>query len=164
MKSILAPGLLILATLLTGCTWDNNNDSEASGPNAVDDGASVAEAGTALIALVDNDTDAGGGLDPGSIEIVSVPAHGTLVVNPDGTASYTHDGSAALGDSFTYTIRDSAGLASKPATVSVTVIPFPTAASGRQSISCARVRAKKSCCLPRMSSTTCGCCASSSRR
>jgi len=130
MKSILAPGLLILATLLTGCTWDNNNDSEASGPNAVDDVASVAEAGTALIALAENDTDAGGGLEPGSIEIVASPTHGTLAVNPDGTASYTHDGTAALSDSFTYTIRDSAGLASKPATVSVTVIPFPTAASG----------------------------------
>jgi Kef-type K+ transport system membrane component KefB len=50
MKSILAPGLLLLATLLTGCFGDNNNNSEASGPNAVDDVASVAEAGTALIA------------------------------------------------------------------------------------------------------------------
>jgi hypothetical protein len=46
-----------------------------------------------------------------------------LLVNPDGTVDYTHDGSETLSDSFTYTIRDASGAVSNTATVSLTITP-----------------------------------------
>jgi predicted esterase len=124
----------ILATLLSGCPWDNN-DPGISGPTAADDSATVAEFSTVVIDLAGNDAQTGDNLDLASIEIVSAPTHGSLVVSADGTAAYTHDGTAAPGDSFSYTISDSAGKASSPATVTVTVTPFPTATYGLKTIS-----------------------------
>lgn len=124
--------VILLAGLLTGCHQDDDSPavSGTTPPTAVDDTATVDQADTTLIGLAANDTDTGGGLDLGSIEIGSGPLYGTLTINPDGTASYTHDGSATLSDSFTYTIRDNAGVASNPASVAVTVNPVPADASG----------------------------------
>jgi hypothetical protein len=46
-----------------------------------------------------------------------------LVANPNGTVTYTHDGSETTSDSFTYTIEDLSGAGSNTATVSVTITP-----------------------------------------
>jgi len=46
-----------------------------------------------------------------------------VVVNGDGTVSYTHDGSETNSDIFTYTIRDAGGNVSNTATVSLVAIP-----------------------------------------
>jgi VCBS repeat-containing protein len=54
--------------------------------------------------------------------IETEPAYGILVLNTDGTFSYTHDGSDTLTDSFTYRANDS-NLTSEIGTVSITIIP-----------------------------------------
>jgi hypothetical protein len=98
-------------------------------PSAVADSATVAEGGTVGIDLASNDADPEGALDLTSIQIVSGPAGGSVLVNGDGTVSYTHDGSETSSDSFTYTIRDATGNISNTATVSVTVTPVDDAPS-----------------------------------
>jgi VCBS repeat-containing protein len=55
--------------------------------------------------------------------VETVPAHGILVLNIDGTFSYTHDGSDTLTDSFTYRADDS-NLTSEIGTVSIAMNPF----------------------------------------
>ncbi len=44
-----------------------------------------------------------------------------VVVNPDGTVYYTHDGTNTTSDSFTYTIKDLNGTVSTAATVTLTI-------------------------------------------
>ncbi|MCA9422642.1 MAG: tandem-95 repeat protein, partial [Nitrospira sp.] len=68
------------------------------------------------------DTDVDDGLDLTSITIVSGPTNGTIAsINPDGTVTYTHNGSATITDSFTYTINDLAAATSNTVTVSLVV-------------------------------------------
>jgi hypothetical protein len=64
-----------------------------------------------------------GTVDLTSIVITGTPTNGSIVVNADGTVDYTHDGSEALADSFTYTILDDSGKASDSGTVNITVTP-----------------------------------------
>jgi VCBS repeat-containing protein len=90
-------------------------------PVADDDNATVAEGNTVLIDLAANDSDAENALDLNSVSIIGAPTNGTLVVNGDGTVSYTHDGSNTTSDSFTYTISDISGAISNTATVNITV-------------------------------------------
>ncbi|MBW2241697.1 MAG: DUF4347 domain-containing protein, partial [Deltaproteobacteria bacterium] len=90
-------------------------------PVAVDDADTVLEGGNVTIDLAGNDTDADDGLDLSSIAIVSAPANGSVLVNGDGTITYTHNGSETISDSFTYTIKDLSGAVSNTATVDVTI-------------------------------------------
>jgi VCBS repeat-containing protein len=99
-------------------------------PTAADDSATVDEGATFSIPVSSNDSDTDGALDLESIVIVSQPTNGSVVVNDDGTISYTHNGSETLTDTFTYTIKDNDGDVSNTATVSITVTPIndaPTA-------------------------------------
>ncbi|MBI4661055.1 MAG: hypothetical protein HY735_19665, partial [Verrucomicrobia bacterium] len=50
------------------------------------------------------------------------PAHGTLILSPDGSYTYVHNGSETTTDSFTYKAKDGA-LDSAPATVNLTITP-----------------------------------------
>jgi VCBS repeat-containing protein len=95
-------------------------------PVAINDAITVAEGGTATtltggaISVLADDIDAE--QDPLTASVVAGPAHGTLTLNPDGTFSYTHDGSETFTDSFTYVAND--GVASgNVATVSITINP-----------------------------------------
>ncbi|BAN50029.1 retention module-containing protein [Metapseudomonas resinovorans] len=92
-------------------------------PVALADSATVAEGGSVVINVADNDRDIDDGLDLASIVIKSNPANGSLVVNANGTVSYQHNGSETTGDSFTYTIKDKAGVESNPVTVTIGVTP-----------------------------------------
>ncbi|MBL8821071.1 MAG: tandem-95 repeat protein [Planctomycetia bacterium] len=106
-------------------------------PVAVNDEATVAEGGNIVINLAGNDTDAENQLDLTSIVIVDQPANGSIVVNNDGTVSYTHNGSETTSDSFTYTIKDADGATSNTATVTITVTPqndAPVAVDDQESI------------------------------
>ncbi|WP_164847168.1 cadherin-like domain-containing protein, partial [Neptunomonas marina] len=58
-----------------------------------------------------------------SIVITQQPDHGTLVVNSNGTVTYTPDTNYNGPDSFQYTIADAAGNVSNAATVNLTVTP-----------------------------------------
>ena len=94
-------------------------------PVAVGDSASVVEGSSVLIGLTANDSDPEGALNPGSIEIVAPPAHGTVQLEGGGAVTYTHDGGPSTSDSFTYKVRDAAGTPSNEATVSITVTQAP---------------------------------------
>jgi len=95
------------------------NDS----PVANNDTATVNEGGSGIINVAANDTDADDGLDLTTVAIVTGPGNGSVVVNADGTVTYTHNGSETTNDSFTYTINDASGAVSNTATVSITVTP-----------------------------------------
>ena len=73
--------------------------------------------------MLSNDTDAESQLDITSIAIVASPSNGSLVINGDGTITYTHNDSETLTDTFTYTIDDMANLTSNTATVTITINP-----------------------------------------
>ncbi|MFW6012090.1 MAG: Ig-like domain-containing protein [bacterium] len=103
-----------------------------SPPVAGDDSATVAEGGTVATldsgetSLLANDTDPDGDDLSVSPTPVSSPAHGAVVLNPDGTFTYTHDGSETTADGFEYEVCDD-GLAPGPlcdvGVVAITVIP-----------------------------------------
>ncbi len=96
-------------------------------PVAQDDNTlTVNEGSTAIFDLAFNDNDSDDGLDLNSITIISAPSNasiGGLVVNGDGTVTYTHDGSETLSDSFTYTIADVSGAISNVATANIVINP-----------------------------------------
>ena len=92
---------------------------------------SVVEGGTAT----QTDLDAGSSLLDGDVDLdlpndtlsvnttpVAGPAFGSLVLNTDGTFSYTHDGSENHSDTFTYQVSDAVGNADT-ATVTITITP-----------------------------------------
>ncbi len=91
--------------------------------------AAVNEGGTAIVDLVVNDYDLDNALDLNSIAIIGAPVNGSLIVNGNGTVTYTHDGSETTSDSFSYTIADISGAISNTATVTITVNPLNDAPS-----------------------------------
>jgi len=89
------------------------------GPVARADAYSVDEGGTLAVGtpgVLGNDSDA---TEAG---LASGPAHGELALNPDGSFTYTHDGSETTIDSFTYRAGDGSAW-SDPATVTIAVRP-----------------------------------------
>ena len=94
-------------------------------PAAVNDApVAVDEGGTAIFDLAVNDYDIDNALNLNSISITAAPSNGSLVVNSNGTVTYTHDGSETTSDSFSYTIADITGAISNIATVDITVNPI----------------------------------------
>jgi VCBS repeat-containing protein len=89
-------------------------------PDAVDDSATTAEDTPAVINVLANDTDPDG--DPLTVSTVGTPAHGSAVINGNGTVTYTPAANYNGTDQFTYTVSDGYG-ASDTATVTVTVTP-----------------------------------------
>lgn len=105
-----------------------SNVNEA--PTAVNDYMTLPEGGT-VTSLVggagsvlanDLDPDFYGNLDTLNVTSHSSPLHGLLTLNPNGTFSYSHNGSENLIDSFTYTVTDIGGLMST-ATVNILITP-----------------------------------------
>lgn len=92
-------------------------------PNAADDTAVVLEGDQVVIDVLANDTD-NGELDPSSVVIESAPALGTTLINGvTGEITYTHDGTPATSDAFTYSVADTQGGRSLPATVTIGITP-----------------------------------------
>ena len=93
-------------------------------PVAASDAMTVTRGGTTSqltsgANLLTNDSDAEG--SPLTAVLVEQPRHGALTLQADGTFTYTQDGSAAAGDSFTYIASD--GQAQSAATVvTITVV------------------------------------------
>lgn len=73
-------------------------------PVAMDDAFMVAQSGTVTGNVLNNDVD----VDSVNLTVTLQlgPVNGSLILNPDGTFSYTQDGSANLSDSFTYEVCD----------------------------------------------------------
>ncbi len=98
-------------------------------PTAVDDLVVISRGETAEILVLANDH-ADGFLDPTSVTLVEQPTAGSANVDPDsGRVTYHHGGSEETDDQLTYTVADTLGRISEPATVTIRVLPFslPTA-------------------------------------
>ncbi|WP_255059507.1 Ig-like domain-containing protein [Mycolicibacterium arenosum] len=87
-------------------------------PVAVDDGFTVAEDTELTGNVLGNDTDVENSTLTATLD--SGPANGTLVLNANGSFTYTPDADFNGTDSFTYTVSDGTD-ASDPATVTITV-------------------------------------------
>ena len=85
---------------------------------ANDDTTNTPEDTSVTIPILGNDKDVDG--DVLSIVGTTNPSHGTIVVNTDGTITYTPDANYNGSDSFTYTISDGNG-GTSTATVTLTV-------------------------------------------
>jgi VCBS repeat-containing protein len=94
--------------------------SQNRAPVAGNDIVELAEDVSALIPVRLNDTDEDGGAL--TTVLVTGPAHGALVLNQDGTFTYTPEEDFFAADSFTYRVSDGTEL-SNIATVSLTVTP-----------------------------------------
>lgn len=75
-----------------------------------------------LFGLLSNDSDPNG--DAITVSIYDQPAHGVVVVNADGTFTYTPNTNYDGQDTFTYRVTDGA-LVSNLATVTITINPGP---------------------------------------
>jgi len=93
-------------------------------PVALDDEITTDEDTAIGIPVLANDTDVDDVLDGTMIVVVTMPEHGTLVVNPTtGVVTYTPDLNYFGEDSFSYQIKDPHGALSGIAVVSITVEP-----------------------------------------
>jgi hypothetical protein len=84
--------------------------------------ASVTTAVTMDVLANDSDPDAGDTLDPLTVTIVTPPTSGDAVPNPNGTITFSPAPGSSGDVTFDYTVSDNNGLASNPATVTVTVV------------------------------------------
>ncbi len=108
----------------TSVVQRDDNTGGNSPPTAVNDSVSVARSQTRSIPILNNDADSDGSINPASVQLVMSPVNGTVQLDPvTGVASYTHDGSPTLSDSFSYTVLDDQGAESNEALVSISVIP-----------------------------------------
>ncbi|MRT93188.1 tandem-95 repeat protein [Ancylomarina sp. 16SWW S1-10-2] len=88
--------------------------------NAVDDTNTTEEDSPVTTQVLLNDTDIEGTVDPTSLSIYSSPSHGTVVVNTDGTITYTPESGFNGVDTYEYQVCDDGGFCDI-ATVSITV-------------------------------------------
>ena len=79
---------------------------------------------TVVVHVLANDGDPDDSLNPGSVRILRTPAHGSAVANPDGTVTYTTDGTYEGSDSFSYEVCD-AGSPTLCATATVDITAAP---------------------------------------
>src|SRR5262245_36220739 len=97
-------------------------------PVAVNDSASVAEDGSTAVDVLSTDSDVHG--DPLTVTSVGATAHGTAVLQGDGTVLYAPSPNYNGGDSFTYTISDgNGGTDSASAALAITPVNDPPVAA-----------------------------------
>ena len=97
-------------------------------PTAGDDAADTDGNAPVAVNVLTNDAAAAGRtLQPATVAVGTRPARGTVSVNPTtGEVTYTATGFFLGTDSFTYTVKDSSGATSNPATVTI-IVNRPTA-------------------------------------
>ena len=90
----------------------------------VDEGGTTNQTTTGSNSLLANDTDPDLPNDTLTVnlELVNGPSFGTIMLDGDGSFSYTHDGSENFSDRFVYEIQDEAG-ATAQANVEITINP-----------------------------------------
>jgi hypothetical protein len=86
---------------------------------------------TVTTAILENDGDVDGRPDPGSVGVVSLPAHGSVAAADSGTIAYTPDPDFAGTDRYTYTVEDGAGGADTAAVAVRVLPPAPPGLRGR---------------------------------
>ena len=92
-------------------------------PIAGNDASNVTFASATRLNVLANDNDANAPLGIHGVSIVSLPAHGTISISgEERRLIYTHDGSSAGTDSFSYRVADPQGALSNVATVDLTIV------------------------------------------
>jgi cyclophilin family peptidyl-prolyl cis-trans isomerase len=71
-----------------------------------------------IVNVLANDT---GNLNAATVAVITAPTGGTAAVNSDGTITYTPTNGFTGSDSFSYTVANTDGVATSPATVSIDV-------------------------------------------
>lgn len=93
-------------------------------PTTVPDAASTTENQPVTIAVLAKDSDVDGTINPASVAVGTGPAHGSASINTTtGAITYMPAAGFTGTDTFTYTVADTLGVVSAPATVTVTVSP-----------------------------------------
>lgn len=91
-------------------------------PVTANDASPAPHRSDAQLDVLDNDTDVNAPPGIHGVAIITPPQHGSVRISgTDKRIIYTHDGSTARSDSFTYTITDPQGNVSDPATVNLTI-------------------------------------------
>jgi len=75
-------------------------------PVAVDDMVSTSEEMPIMITVLGNDTDSDGGLNIGSVQVINPVNNGTVVVNADGTITFTPSNNFSGQADFQYVVCD----------------------------------------------------------
>ncbi|PSF26152.1 hypothetical protein C7H19_25150 [Aphanothece hegewaldii CCALA 016] len=100
-------------------------DSSEIAPEANNDTASTPQSSPITLNVLANDSDPDGTINPTTLQLVTSPNNGTLILNSDRTFTYTPNNGFVGTDSFTYTIQDNDGLTSLPAVVTINVTNIP---------------------------------------
>ncbi|MGY0038500.1 T9SS type B sorting domain-containing protein [Pedobacter sp. NJ-S-72] len=90
-------------------------------PVAIDDKAEAKANTTIRIDILANDNPGNSSFDKATVVIVTQPLHGKVIVNSDGTVSYTPDPGYSGPDNFTYQVKDMYGYITNVASVSLTL-------------------------------------------
>jgi len=97
-------------------------------PVAKNDNAKTFQDEPVTIDVLANDSDPDGNIDPTTVTITTNPTHGTVSVDPvTGEVTYTPDSGFSGKDKFRYTVKDSGGLVSNIAEVTIDIDKNPTA-------------------------------------
>lgn len=106
-------------------------------PLAVGDSVSTPQGQAVTIALLANDTDSDGSLDPAGLTLVTPPSHGVVDLQTSGDAVYTPAAGFHGDDSFSYQVADNQGALSNTAQVLIQVLrvnQVPVAQDDSQSV------------------------------
>ena len=105
------------------------NSAFNSPPVAQADTATTAAGTPVIISVLSNDSDVNG--DPLTVTDVNSPSNGIVVINPNGTITFTPGKGFSGTDTFTYTVSDGTALATGTVTVTVNpeLITHPIAAN-----------------------------------
>ncbi|WP_343534536.1 Ig-like domain-containing protein, partial [Pedobacter sp.] len=110
----------------SGTAIDNDNPTVtivAKPPIANDDAKDAMQNKPVIIDVQKNDQAGSSPIVPGSIVITKQPKNGTVVVNADGTVTYTPNNGYTGTDEFEYTVTDVNGQISNPAKVTINIAP-----------------------------------------
>ncbi|MCC5669342.1 PKD domain-containing protein [Nostoc sp. CHAB 5784] len=96
-------------------------DNNLISPTAIADTATTDQAKPVAINVLANDSDTDGTINPSTVEIGVAPQAGSMIINNDGTLTYTPNRTFVGTDTFTYIVLDNDNAISNEATVTVTV-------------------------------------------
>jgi hypothetical protein len=120
-------GLSDGSTVVSGQTFALTVAPKNDLPTADNDSATLTEDIAAPISVLDGDSDPEGALTGATISITTLPSVGSVLANADGTVLFSPTLNWSGTTSFGYTVTDSQGGVSNPATVSVAVTPVDDA-------------------------------------
>lgn len=101
-------------------SWPTDDTPPNSAPVAVNDTAETMQDTAVTVDILANDSDSDGTLDPATVNVSSA-SNGTVVVNVDGSITYTPNSNFSGTETLTYQVKDNDGAPSNSATVTITV-------------------------------------------